>query len=462
MRGSRVHFQRRPPFPVLWNACFLPAVARSCEAVAALSLWLGGARVRCPHRGAHAHSWQAMAASYDPNFEFNAPKVPPLLMPALSRSSCAVAFQQRPISGRLLRPGGGCSVRRPVRPPDFWTGIALVCPGKRSGGGFSAAATRVFVCPVAHAANSCPPSPFLVLLQFHDFTNPCQDDDADLFFDTCNHESLPTGASSVQHVTAQQGDEHGSASEERACDEGAESKQGAPEAPAEMPVDAAPELAPAADVAAEPAMEAGDAEETEPQTRLASAKKSASNGVSAGGSKQNSKLTESIIALAGFKGKEAELTLMAESTVATAVAAGDDAPVAARTRTSLEGPRASQGEGRSQASAQKGAASPGVGLRASASGSAGLKSDEKKRAHKTGASTTPAKSFAKKPRTEETRDAGGKESKTPNFARFGGARGRTAGVSSTPNGRSSSAPATGRPSMTPRSARKTVCAFSVD
>ncbi len=388
-----------------------------------------------------------MAASYDPNFEFNAPKVPPLVVPALWLLVCLLGSRGL-FPAVSCDPAGAapCGVPRNRRvsgraPRPFAPGSAL-----------ASIARRRLHAWLSRRAWRHDPSPLRVLLQFHDFTNPCQDDDADLFFDTCNHESLPTGASSVQHVTAQQGDDHGSASEERACDEGAEPKQSGPVAPAEIPVDAAP-LAPAADGAAEPAVEAGDEEETAPQTRLASAKKSASKGASAGGSKQNSKLTESIIALAGFKGKEAELTLIAESTVATAVAAGDDAPVSARTRSSLEGPKAS---------AQKGAASPGVGLRASASGSAGLKSDEKKRAHKTGASTTPAKSFAKKPRTEETRDAGEQESKTPSFARFGGSRGRTAGVSSTPNGRSSSAPATGRPSITPRSARKTVCAFPVD
>jgi hypothetical protein len=295
-------------------------------------------------------------------------------------------------------------------------------------------------------------------LQFHDFTNPCQDDDADLFFDTCNHESLPTGASSVQHVTAQQEDDHVAA-----CEEGSESQkqEGSGEPQQGSPEDPVAEHAPA-EVVVETAVESTAEKENAPeQTRAASAPKSAAKGASAGGSKQNSKLTESIIALAGFKGKEAELTLMAGSTVATA-AAGDDAPVSARTRVSVEGQRSSLGEGSWQSNAQKGAASSGGALRASVSGSAGLKSDEKKRAHKAGASTTPFKSFAKKPRTEESGDAGEKESKTPNFARFGGSRGRCVGVSSTPNRRSSSVPGTGRPSMTPRSARKTVCLFPVN
>ena len=258
-------------------------------------------------------------------------------------------------------------------------------------------------------------------------------------------------------MTAQQENDHVAAyegSEPQQREGSGEPRQGRPEDPV---ADHA-----SAEEVVEPAMEAAAEKEKAPeQTRAASAPKSAAKGASAGGSKQNSKLTESIIALAGFKGKEAELTLMAGSTVAT-VPAGDDGPVSARTRGSVEGQRASLGEGRSQSSAQKGAASPGGALRTTVSGSAGLKSDEKKRAHKAGASTTPFKSFAKKPRTEESRDAGEKESKTPNFARFGGSRGRSTGVSSTPSGRSSSVPGTGRPSMTPRSARKTVCLFPVN
>lgn len=284
--------------------------------------------------------------------------------------------------------------------------------------------------------------------QFHDFTNPCQDDDADLFFDTCNHESLPTGLSSVQHVTAQQQDDHVIASEE-----GSEPQQQA-EVQQSSPEDPVAEHTPALELAEAVVEATSETENALLQIRPASAPKSAAKGSSAGGSKQNSRLTERIIALAGFKGKEAELTLMAESTVATAVAAGDDGTVSAHTRGSLEGQRSSLGEGREQSSVQKGVASPSLALRASVSGIAELKSDEKKRAHKAGASTTPFKSFAKKPRTEESRDLGEKESKTPTFSRFGGSRGQSTRVSFTPTGRSSSVPGTGISSMTPRSARK--------
>jgi hypothetical protein len=390
-----------------------------------------------------------MAASYDPNFEFNAPKVP--LSPrvfARPWSSCLQRSFTMPISAILATGWGllsaaprtmaGCAqdrLRARVPWHTLWQAL-----------------WREAACRLLHAchASGCPLT--TSFLQFHDFTNPCQDDDADLFFDTCNHESLPTGASSVQHVTAQQEDDHVAAcegSEPQQREGSGEPQQGSSEDPVA-------EHASAEEVV-EPAVQATAEKEKAPeQTRAASAPKSGAKGASAGGSKQNSKLTESIISLAGFKGKEAELTLMAGSTVATA-AAGDDAPVSARTRGSVEGQRASLGESRSQSSAQKGAASPGGALRTSVSGSAGLKSDEKKRAHKAGASTTPFKSFSKKPRTEESRDAGEKESKTPDFARFGASRGRSAGLSSTPSGRSSSVPGTVRPSMMPRSARKTVC-----
>ena len=169
----------------------------------------------------------------------------------------------------------------------------------------------------------------------------------------------------------------------------------------------------------------------------------ANKSLGVGASKPASKLTESIMALAGFKGKEAELTKIAHSTVAAAAAAvsspiAGEGPIASRTRRSLEGSKKSLG------SARKGAPTSGKDAR---------KSEEKKRVHNAGASTTPSKSVTKKPRTEEKRPATSKEAKTPSFERFGGARGRRTGVSSTPNGRSSSAPA-------PRSGRKMVKCFT--
>jgi len=285
-------------------------------------------------------------------------------------------------------------------------------------------------------------------VQFHDFTTPCQDDDADAFFETCDHESLPTGESSMQHVTAQHvGDLDADAVGAQPCaisSEGGEGKC----AQAELDVSMS---------TVTPAKEGGkqcaDKENVSLQRPAASASKCTAGG------KPNSKLTESIMALAGFKGKEAELTNMANHSVASASAsvspgAGEEAPISGRTRRSLEGQRKSQGGRRSQGSARKGVPSPGIALHISLG--KGLKSEEKKRAHKTGSTTTPYKSDAKKPRTGEKRAVQDKESKTPIFSRFGGARGRGTDASRTPNGRSSSAPVTGRPSMTPRSARKTV------
>jgi hypothetical protein len=167
----------------------------------------------------------------------------------------------------------------------------------------------------------------------------------------------------------------------------------------------------------------------------------AKKSLGVGASKPASKLTESIMALAGFKGKEAELTKIAHSTVAAAAAVSSpivgEGPIASRTRRSLEGSKKSLG------SARKGAPTSGKDAR---------KSEEKKRVHNAGASTTPSKSVTKKPRTEEKRPVASKEAKTPSFERFGGARGRRTGVLSTPNGRSSSAPA-------PRSGRKMVKCF---
>ena len=285
--------------------------------------------------------------------------------------------------------------------------------------------------------------------QFHDFTNPCQDDDADSFFETCDHESLPTGASSMQQMNIQQEDEHA---------DGAQDTAGSIATQNSATIDKVGGVSSAKGVGSDASICTGK-ENMPTQTRASSTGlqggvKSASTSGSGGVCKTNSKLTDSILALAGFKDKEAELTQIAQSTVASAAATSSslgtshESPVAARTRRSLEAK--SQGDGRSQSSAVKATVSPSATVSSEESISKAQQSEEKKRAHKAGASTTPYKSFAKKPRTEE------KEAKTPSFSRFGAARGRATGVSSTPNGRSSSAPATGRPSMTPRSARKPV------
>ena len=154
------------------------------------------------------------------------------------------------------------------------------------------------------------------------------------------------------------------------------------------------------------------------------------------GGKAPSKLTENILALADFKAKEAELTKMAQGTVASLNASPPslreslaDAPVSSRTRSSNEGVQQKRGASKTP--------------RRSSSARKGRHSDDKKR----GVSASAPKSSAKKARTNDV-------TATPTFARF--ARGRAAEVSATPTGRrSSSAPATGRPSMSPSLLRAT-------
>ena len=270
-------------------------------------------------------------------------------------------------------------------------------------------------------------------MQFHDFTNPCQDDDADAFFETCNHESLPTGESSKQFVTGQEGDDAAGSSTTASRASLAEDGH-----------------AGTGDESMNTDMASADEKNVEKENLAMPTHGTEAPGAmkvsAAGGCKSASKLTENIMALAGFKGKEAELTKIAQSTVATAAevvsspSAGEEGPIATRTRRSLEGAKKSIG------SARKGPQSSGKGAR---------KSDEKKRVHNGGASSTPSKSVAKKPRTEEKRPVEKNGAKTPTFSRFGGARGRSAGVSATPEGRSSSAPA-------PRSARRMVSAATRD
>ena len=281
--------------------------------------------------------------------------------------------------------------------------------------------------------DSSPPllRPLLRCVQFHDFTNPCQDDDADVFFETCDHESLPTGESSKQFVTGQEGDD--AAGSSTAASRASLAEDGhAGTGDESMCTDMT-------------TADQRNVEQEDPAVQTHGSDAPGGTKMSgAGGSKSASKLTENIMALAGFKGKEAELTKMAQSTVATAVdvvsspTAGEEGPIATRTRRSIEGAKKSIG------SARKGPQSSGKGAR---------KSEEKKRVHNGGASTPPAKSVAKKPRTEEKRLVENKGAKTPTFSRFGGARGRSAGVSATPEGRSCSAPA-------PRSARKVVSAVT--
>lgn len=264
--------------------------------------------------------------------------------------------------------------------------------------------------------------------QFHDFTNPCQDDDADAFFETCDHESLPTGESSKQFVTVQEqsGEVVASSSD---CRTSLAHNPSVETGDVSMGSD---------EVAVMSEGHQEDQENVAVQTRKSGASCS-KKSLGTGANKPASSLTESIMALAGFKGKEAELTKIAQSTIATAAAAvsspiaGLDGPIASRTRRSLEGAKKSFG------SARKGGPATAKAR----------KSEEKKRVHKAGASTTPSKSVSKKPRTEEKRSVHTTGAKTPTFERFGGARGRSGGVSSTPNGRSSSAPA-------PRSGRKAV------
>lgn len=295
--------------------------------------------------------------------------------------------------------------------------------------------------------------------QFHDFANPCQDDDADTFFETCDHESLPVGGSGTQLVNVLQ------QNQPDALVDGTNLGSASQHVEPEPVVEEGPVLAD--DLASEGANSAEGSgacdEDVAVPARSSSCLQHSSAGCPSKGAtgKRKSKLTDSIIALAGFKEREAELTQIAESTVASAAAATsteetlDDRPIASRTRGSLEGHRNSGTDRTSEDSIAAGGTTLDEAVSVSESASAGKqqKSDEKKRSHKTGSSVTPFKSFAKKPRTEEKEN----EAKTPNFARFGAARGRSAGVSSTPKNRSSSVPSTGRPSMTPRSSRKTVC-----
>lgn len=296
-------------------------------------------------------------------------------------------------------------------------------------------------------------------VQFHDFTNPNQDDDADDFFDTCDHESLPTGEMSMKHVTDQQHNDQVDVGESCHLSSAEMQVADADNIRADQPATENALLVEDLRLGKEnSSMQNGVAEgAAASQCGTKSASKTASSST-----KTNTKLTESIMALATFKGKEAEMSHIAQSTVAAAASmaspSNEEAPVSARTRSSLEleGQRKSQDDTCAQASALKAAASPTIALRTSHSANKGQASEEKKRGHKTektesgGASTTPCKSLAKKPRTEQP------VSKTPNFSRFDASRGRTTAISRTPSGRASSASAADRPAKTPRSAAKSV------
>ena len=251
--------------------------------------------------------------------------------------------------------------------------------------------------------------------KFHDFANPAPDDDADAdtFFETCDHESLPTGASAMNHVTGDMMEAEAAA----AHSDGGEDAEG--------------------DAQAEPA--GGVREDSGSEAAPGSARPEdapASPGSRAGQGK--SKLTDSILALAGMKAQEAELCRLAQASVgeaaelATSPSVGADGPVSSRTRSSIEAAYAPRGASKTPRRSSK-----------------GPKLSGEKRAHTAGGSSTPNKS------SKKARCPARQEPATPTFERFGGTRGRAPAATPGSGRRSSSAPATGRPSMSPSVLRPT-------